>query len=303
MKFYTLTYDANQPTVQQVNIPTNTDYKLGIKVKRNGAYQNLKPAEVTLGTLSADEADINGYTTFTFSAGDEARYTQEVLDIQHAQDSTVEIQKYTNNTGAQISRPGLSCSAAELGLTGKTIYPDMMKMGATYALTEQPTDAELKAGADTYWNWTFRTDTPSLIFRSSVMISGTQGTIYSMTGDPAGAPMYKQALLDAGLWDGVRPIFFFVPPGAGNFTAKYSYTFDGSETIVYKNVKLPNGKSNGGYLELDYDQPFDAKFKLNTNIFKSQQGDQADGVESANTANLTGVYSDGTEFDYNIVIA
>lgn len=49
--------------------------------------------------------------------------------------------------------------------------------------------------------------------------------------------------------------------------------------------------------------PWSANFKLNTNIFKSQQGDKADGVESASTANLTGVYSDGTEFDYDIVIA
>lgn len=101
----------------------------------------------------------------------------------------------------------------------------------------------------------------------------------------------------------MRPIFFFVLPGEGNFTARYSYTFDGSETIVYKNVKLGAGKSNGGYLELDYDLPFDAKFKLNTNVFKSQQGDKAESVENASTAKLTGVYSDGTEFDYDIVIA
>ena len=253
MKFYTLDFDCNAPMTQQVNIPTNTDYKVGIKVKRNGAYQNLKPAEVkfytgksteiqptnfnstpadiasskatvlvamlpanisadlgeeslntiypeysndggttwqetrpnvstyafvmdkangnyylgkidisnprakwellnstgtsvtgtadTLTTLtqpqiyinsfagnwpdlttfpckvrlvvqyggytryeyiSPDENGINGYTTLTLSAGDNASYTQATLDIQHAQDSTVEIQKYTNDTGAQV---------------------------------------------------------------------------------------------------------------------------------------------------------------------------------------------------------
>lgn len=302
MKFYTLDFDCNAPVTQQVNVPTNTDYKIGIKVKRNGAYQNLKPAEVTLGTLSADEGDVNGYTTFTMSAGDNASYTQDVLDIQHAQDSTVEIQKYTNETGAQVSLPLLSCTAEELGLAGKTIYPDMVKMGALFGLNAQPTDAELKEAADTYWNWTFREDTPAIIFRTSIMISGSQGTIYSITGDPQGRA-YKQALLDEGKWDGVTPIFFFVPAGESTFTARYSYTFDGSETITLKNVKTPAGKSKGGYLELDYDQPFDAKFKLNTNIFKSQQGDIADGVESASTAKLTGVYADGTEFDYDIVIA
>ena len=197
----------------------------------------------------------------------------------------------------------LSCTAAELGLAGKTIYPDMTKMGTLYAQSTEPTDADLRASADTYWNWTFRTDNPSLIFRTSIMISGTQGTIYSVTGDPAGGPMYKQFLYDEGKWDGVRPIFFFVPTGEQNITAIYDYTFDGSETIVYKNIKTAVGKSKGGYLEFDYDQPFDAKFKLNTNIFKSQQGDKADSIENASTAKLTGVYSDGTEFDYDIVIA
>lgn len=84
--------------------------------------------------ISPDDTGINGYTTFTFSAGDNASYTQEVLDIQHAQDSTVEIQKYTNETQAQVSLPILSCTAEELGLAGKTIYPDMVKMGALFAL-------------------------------------------------------------------------------------------------------------------------------------------------------------------------
>ena len=302
MKFYTLDFDCNAPVTQQVNVPTNTDYKVGIKVKRNGAYQNLKPAEVTLGTLSADEGDVNGYTTFTMSAGDTASYTQATLDIQHAQDSTVEIQKYTNETGAQVSLPLLSCTAEELGLAGKTIYPDMVKMGALFGLNAQPTDAELKAAADTYWNWTFREDTPAIIFRTSIMISGSKGTIYSITGDPQGLA-YKQALKDEGKWDGVTPIFFFVPAGEGSFTAIYDYTFDGSETIAFKNVKTNAGKSKGGYLELDYDLPFDAKFKLNTNIFKSQQGDKAESINDASTAKLTGVYSDGTEFDYDVVIA
>lgn len=301
MKFYTLDFDCNAPVVQQVNVPTNTDYKVGIKVKRNGAYQNLKPAEVTLGTLSADEAEVNGYTTFTFSAGDNASYTQATLDIQHAQDSTVEIQKYTNETGAQVSLPILSCTAADLGIAGKTIYPEMVKMGALYALNEQPTDAELKSAADTYWNWTFRTDTPSVIFRTNTMIIGSKGAIWSITGDPQGIA-YKQALINEGKWDGVTPIFFFVPTGSAYFTAIYDYTFDGSESIVYKNVKTAAGKSKGGYLELDYDLPFDAKFKLNTNIFKSQQGDiDIIGAQPTGTATLSGKFADGTDFSYEIM--
>lgn len=50
MKFNTLTFDANLPTVQQVNVPTNTDYKVGMKVKRNGEIQQLGPDEFTIYT-------------------------------------------------------------------------------------------------------------------------------------------------------------------------------------------------------------------------------------------------------------
>lgn len=309
MKLYTLNYNCNVPTTQQINVPTNTDYKVGIKVTRNGKEQNLKPAEVKLYTgksngeyISPDDGLTNGYMTFTRSTEDEAFGEADVIDIQHAQDSTVEIQKYTNNTGAQVSQPLLSCTAEELGIAGKTIYPEMTKMGALFAQSTEPTDAELKASADTYWNWTLRNDTPSIIFRTNPTITGNKGAIWTMAADPAGQ-MYKQSLLNEGLWDGVTPFFFFVPTGSQYFSVIYDYTFDGSETITLKNVKTANGKSKGGYLEFDYDYPFDAQFKLTTNAFKSQQGDLADDASTGKTTTLSGEYSDGTEFDYNIVIA
>ena len=71
MNFYTLTYDANLPTTQQLNIPTNTDYKIGVKVVKNGELLDLDPEDVTLGALSADAELTNGYLTFTKAAGDE----------------------------------------------------------------------------------------------------------------------------------------------------------------------------------------------------------------------------------------
>ena len=132
------------------------------------------------------------------------------------------------------------------------------------------------------------------------MISGSKGTIWSVTGD-AGGVSYKQALKDQGLWDGVTPMFFFVPTGSQTFSPIYDYTFDGSETITFKTVKTAAGKSKGGYLELDYDLPFDAKFKVNNNIFKSQQGD-VHTVDTPSTVNLAGEYADGTEFSYDIMV-
>lgn len=65
MKFNTLTFDANLPTVQQVNVPTNTDYKVGMKVKRNGEVQSIKPSEFTIYTGDVNVIPPEQYTAAT----------------------------------------------------------------------------------------------------------------------------------------------------------------------------------------------------------------------------------------------
>lgn len=81
MRFITLTFDANCPTIQQVNVPTNTDYKVGMKVKRNGEVQNINPSGFTITsedgtTLSVDTNKTNGYVTFTQASNDNASFKQ-----------------------------------------------------------------------------------------------------------------------------------------------------------------------------------------------------------------------------------
>lgn len=80
MKFTTITYDANLPTVQQVNVPTNSDYKIGMKVKRNGEVQLLDPDEITIytgeTTIPTDSEKTNDYVTFTQASGDDASFRQ-----------------------------------------------------------------------------------------------------------------------------------------------------------------------------------------------------------------------------------
>lgn len=65
MNFYTLTYDADLPAVQQVNVPTNSDYKIGMKVKRNGEVQQLAPDEFTIYTGEINVIPPTQYTTTT----------------------------------------------------------------------------------------------------------------------------------------------------------------------------------------------------------------------------------------------
>ena len=106
MKLYTLTYNDARPTKQQVNIPTNSDYKIGIKVigsKDAGKVAkfgsggdatilaeafNLYPQQVTLvgddgSTISADQELTNGYVTFTLKAGDEAKFTKYKVQVKN----------------------------------------------------------------------------------------------------------------------------------------------------------------------------------------------------------------------------
>jgi len=83
MKLYTLTYDCNNPVVQQINVPTNTDYKLGVKIYKNDEEQILEPTEVTLGNLSADPEKTNGYVTFTQATGDEAKMEVSKISVDH----------------------------------------------------------------------------------------------------------------------------------------------------------------------------------------------------------------------------
>lgn len=113
MNFYTLTYDANLPTKQQINVPTNTDYKIGVKVRRNGELLDLDPADVTLGTLSADAEKTNGYVTFTSAAGDDTSYTQKKLTIEHVPNEaklafTPSKSSTVSNASYQLSATGFS---------------------------------------------------------------------------------------------------------------------------------------------------------------------------------------------------
>ena len=82
MKLYTLEFNCNTPTTQQVNIPTNTDYMVGIKVTKNGGVLDIDPSEITLGGTAADATKTNGYVTFTMASGDNAKYESKVVAIE-----------------------------------------------------------------------------------------------------------------------------------------------------------------------------------------------------------------------------
>ena len=75
MKLYTLDYDCNMPVTQQVNVATNTDAKIGIKVQKNGEYLELdcSTLSVKVGneivydpiTIDGTRAELTASTTTT----------------------------------------------------------------------------------------------------------------------------------------------------------------------------------------------------------------------------------------------
>ena len=87
MNFTTIEFDCNTPTTQQINVPTNTDYKVGIKVKKDGEVVNISPENVTVGEYELDADKTNGYVTYKASTGDDASFTQ--LDVKIDKTPTV----------------------------------------------------------------------------------------------------------------------------------------------------------------------------------------------------------------------
>ena len=128
MRFNTITLDANLPTTQQVNVPTNTDYKVGMKVKRNGEIQQLGPDEFTIYTgeinvippkqytsdskTCVNEVDTNLLTLkeadLSAMAGESIKYTDVYVEFSFDNGTTWSKQKPTHNsvTVRMIDRAG-----------------------------------------------------------------------------------------------------------------------------------------------------------------------------------------------------
>ena len=63
MKLYTLDYDCNMPVTQQVNVATNTDAKIGIKVQKDGEYLNLDGSTLSIElpeVITPEPTDVKG---------------------------------------------------------------------------------------------------------------------------------------------------------------------------------------------------------------------------------------------------
>lgn len=131
MNFTTIEYDCNTPTVQQINIPTNTDYMVGIKVKKDGQDINLQPSQLSVENYTIDDTKTNGYVTYKASTGDSASFTQ--LDVQvdknYAGFGPDEASNFGVKLTSQLTKFNLTTSAEVLApCVGKPILSENVKM-------------------------------------------------------------------------------------------------------------------------------------------------------------------------------
>lgn len=296
MKLYNLTYDCNNPVVQQINVPTNTDYIVGVKVLRDGNIQNLGTNSVKLGTLSADAEKVNGYVTFTLSAGDSASYTSKKVGIEKGYDyEFYDHNEIVNTSGTATTVTGLSADMSEYA--GVTIKPDDVLLYARAKTgTVPPTEEEMLSDATTYWDLPSQFG-PLMIKPFIVDASGTTKVFTYIAG---GA---RTDLLNSLGWPEDKPAFFGVDPDGQHYKMYETYTFaEGDKLTVAPDWRLTNNRNLAVLCKFTSGTPFSAEFDLITNIFKSQQGDICELGKRATTVNIAGTLSDNTPFGYNVVI-
>lgn len=304
MKFYTLDFDCNAPVTQQVNVPTNTDYKIGVKFTKNGKTVSPFPENVTLGTLSADTDKTNGYVTFTKKSGDNASYVQDNLVVDEGLIGMM-----------QLSALGLNSTGANISITQNPIFVDVPD-----DLVGQP----LANAAEMYSLWMNSTtemtveeawegNKTTLLEKNTFQAMHTLIAKTTYNGQTVYVRVpnrlyYGQGYPYMAEWeDKVGQCVFLYADQAGQSyigTANISDIRLSKGDKVYVCAQGSWQKNKYGYagIQLKGGTPILGSFKLNTNIFKSQQGDLADGVQNASSAELTGKFADDTEFSYDIVV-
>lgn len=300
MKLYTLDYNCNLPVTQQVNIATNTDAKIGIKVQKNGEYLNLDGTSLSVDGLSADSELTNGYVTFPITTPDTASYVQDtvVVNKPHAFNGTI---KKTGQFPAtadptHINPSVLQVSAKELDAVGAVVNAnDIGPKQIKQWRNANPVPEDLSAWNTTTWLPEIDTDVYGV---ACVIVEG----YIDENGGVQGTEVYCKQKSD----DPTKFVFAdrlpVWPPAYTNERETYTLTENS------RFVRQLNFKANwyfGQAIDLVLDgTPTKATFKLNVNTFKSQQGDK-DYVGQlpyipSKTITIAGTYTDSTPFSYDV---
>lgn len=269
MNFYTLTYDANLPTKQQINVPTNSNYKIGVKVNCNGELLDLDPADVTLGTLSADAEKTNDYVTFTTAADDDASYAQKKLAIEHVPNEY--------KSAVLFSKTGTATNVSyKLSATGfSSFFVDDIVLGFVTSKEAQPLSTDIT----TFDKPTFWPPVEGSVVGAAVQMvipyAGTTGATYwrmygktydALYDDPDNPALSNIVIGD--LPPKGTPLALKQEPGASTFTPVSKIeVYD--DAVLIQGIYKPRNTYATAVLKVEDSKPVDLKFDLLENIFKS----------------------------------
>ena len=304
MNFYTLTYDANLPTKQQINVPTNTDYKVGVKVGRDGEILDLDPADVTLGALSADAEKTDGYVTFTEAAGDNASYTQKKLAIAHVpKESKL---AYTPSKASTVYSANWNLSATGFS----SFFAEDIVVGVVQNKDAQPLSTEVTTFDQPIF-WPPLTGMSDVVGAKMKLIqpyAGTTGVAYWQMASKTYDAIYEDpsnpalsAIVIGDLPPKGTPLALRETEPGSNICIPVRKIELYDSAVLIKQLSKARSTYAIVVLKTVDSTPIDLKFKLAENIFKSQVGDLAD-ISFDNTINIAGTLSDDTEFSYNALV-
>lgn len=304
MKLYTLDYDCNMPVTQQVNVATNTDAKIGIKVQKDGEYLNLDGSTLSVvtpnTTISADAELTNGYVTFPISTPDTASLVQDtvVLDKPHYFNGTV---KNTGQWPAQVVPEVLNpavfqANAKDLDAVGAVVNAnDIGPKQIKQWRNANPVPDDLSAWVTQTWliDLGFGEYLPAVVI--------VEGGI-----DEHGYARGQQVYCKQKTGDPTKFVFADKVPGtaATYINERETYTLTEKSTFI-RNLNFRANWYYGQAINLVLDgTPTKAQFKLNVNTFKSQQGDKDYIGElpyiPSKTVTFSGTYTDNTPFSYDL---
>lgn len=281
MNFYTLEYDCNTPVTQQINVPTNTDYKVGIKATKDGQDINLQPSQLSVGNYTLDDTKTNGYVTYKASTGDNASFTQ--LDVKVETEAPA---KFEDSRTASSKDGNVLCRVLEAQLSaygGQRIYAK---------------DIHLFQSNDNV-NWREVLDSTNNV--NYIRLTVDKTSTFAMKYLTTAYPDYQY-----GKWaywpdpDDVENIEWldYVEIPTSNpriMTSIHPATLtipDASQFTYPCYFKLT--------VQIGADQIV-ANFKLNLNAHKSQKGD-INIVERASTVNFAGTDGQGNAFSYDVIV-
>lgn len=90
MNYYTIDYDVNRPMANQITVPMNSEYGIGVRIIKDNEPVNLEMGELSVNGMSAT-SQVNGYNLYELSSGNvETMKSLDVIAYKEAEGETFE---------------------------------------------------------------------------------------------------------------------------------------------------------------------------------------------------------------------